>query len=78
MNYSHGIVNNVMQSIQVAYENDIMDANIIRCFVKMRIYIKINFLNAEIRNPFKIKNQKCQEKMKKIHKYIFKKNVMKF
>ncbi len=41
MNYSHGIVNNVMQSIRMAYENDIMEANIIWCFVKMRIYVTI-------------------------------------
>ncbi len=48
MNYSYGIVNNVTQSIRMAYENDTMDANIIPCFVKIGIYIKINFLNAKI------------------------------
>ncbi len=37
MNYSHGIVSNVTQSIRMAYENDIEDANIIPRFVKMRI-----------------------------------------
>ncbi len=44
----------------MAYENDIVDVNIIRCSVKMQIYIKSNFLNAK-NNRFQIKNQKYQK-----------------
>ncbi len=63
MNYSHGIINNVTQNIRMAYENDIVDANIIPSFVKMQIYIKINFLNAKIIvSKLKTKNVKKNEK----------------
>ncbi len=64
MNYSHGCVNNVTQSIPTAYKNDIVDANIMRCFVKMRIYVKINFLNPKI-IEWKLKTKNVK-KMKKI------------
>ncbi len=63
MNFLHGIVNNVTQSIRMAYENGIVDANIIPCFVKMRKYIKINLLIAKIIvSKLKTKNVKKIEK----------------
>ncbi len=58
MNYTYGIINNVTQSMQMAYENDIVDANIMRCFVKMLLYIKINFLKKIIFSKLKTKNVK--------------------
>ncbi len=61
----------------MAYENDIMDANIIPRFVKMWMYTKINFLNAKI-IVSKLKTKNVQKWKKLLHKYIFKKNVMKF
>ncbi len=48
----------------MGYENDVVDANIILYFIKMQIYIKINFPKAKIiLSKLKTKSVK---KMKKI------------
>ncbi len=70
MNYSHGIANNVTKSIRMAYENDVVYSNIIRCFLKMRILYKNQFFQHKNYN-FEIKNQKCQKNEKNYFVRIF-------